>query len=281
MNPGTFYLYEYENKKRRRNVGFIRISKHYNSCIIQVRMQGIPAENGTVLSLYAFFLNKNIMTGKQIFSLQCFSGNISARFPVSETHFPQMKTLSDMDGFLIKRPDQNCNLFWMASEYFFDADPALMNTDNEQSALVKLTPEEEATTKEPPISDEPKDPLPEVTGTSSSGKTNHSCQVRKISHSEINRLPSRLWPLANNSFLLHGYRTYGHLLIIRENGRYWLGVPGIFDSQEARVAELYGFPRFTRSYAGFADLSDDERNDQADFGHWCRCTGPCVQEING
>lgn len=278
MNPGTFYLYEYENKKRRRNVGFIKISRHFNSCIIQIRTQRIPTGNGADLSLYAFFLDKDHMIGRQISSLRCFSGNISARFSVSETHFPQMKTLSDIDGFLIKSPEQNCGLFWMASEHFLDADPALMRTDDVPSALPNSSPEEKPVPRELQTSDEAEKSVPEISGMASPEKATPPCRVRKITHSEINRLPSRLWPLANNSFLLHGYRTYGHLLIIRENGKYWLGVPGIFDSQEARVAELYGFPRFTRSYTGPAGLSEDERNDQADFGHWCRCTGPCVQE---
>ena len=55
MNPGTFYLYEYENNKRRRNVGFIKTARHYRSCILQIHAAGIPAGNGASLELYAFF----------------------------------------------------------------------------------------------------------------------------------------------------------------------------------------------------------------------------------
>ena len=97
--------------------------------------------------------------------------------------------------------------------------------------------------------------------------------ARKISRSDMSQLPRRFWPLANNSFLLHGYHNYGHLLLIEEDARLWLGVPGTYAPQEARAADLFGFPRFTRSYAGSPELTAEERTDNADFGHWCRCVG--------
>ena len=88
-------------------------------------------------------------------------------------------------------------------------------------------------------------------------------------------LPRKFWPLANNSFLLHGYHNFNHLALIEEGGRKWLGVPGIYDTREARAADLFGFPRFTRAYVSVLELTDEERNDTADFGHWCRCVGTC------
>ncbi|HIX48176.1 MAG TPA: hypothetical protein H9981_04050 [Candidatus Mediterraneibacter caccavium] len=97
--------------------------------------------------------------------------------------------------------------------------------------------------------------------------------VKKISREDLTLLPRKFWPLANNSFLLHGYHNYDHLALIEEDGRRWLGVPGIYDTREARAADLFGFPRFTRAYVSVLELSDEERNDTADFGHWCRCVG--------
>lgn len=98
----------------------------------------------------------------------------------------------------------------------------------------------------------------------------HSPSARKIQRSDISKLPRRFWFLANNSFLLHGCHNYNHLLLVEEDGHVWLGVPGIYDVREARAADLFGFPQFTRSYAPLLGLSEDERNDEADFGHWCR-----------
>ena len=54
--------------------------------------------------------------------------------------------------------------------------------------------------------------------------------------------------LVGNSFLLHGYYNYGHLILERqikpEGNRYYLGVPGIYHEREKQVAELFGFVGF-------------------------------------
>lgn len=83
MNPGIYYFYEYENKQRRRNVGFLKISRHYHSCILQIHIRGIPAGNGASLELFAFCAGKGKVSGAQIATLTCFRRSVSARLPVS------------------------------------------------------------------------------------------------------------------------------------------------------------------------------------------------------
>ena len=104
-------------------------------------------------------------------------------------------------------------------------------------------------------------------------KPRHKGAAVKIQRSDISILPRRFWSLANNSFLLHDYHNYNHLLLAEEAGRLWLGVPGIYDPREARAADLFGFPQFTREYAAQLDLEPEERSDSDDFGYWCRCVG--------
>ena len=100
-----------------------------------------------------------------------------------------------------------------------------------------------------------------------------TCRFRctKIQRQDLSRLIRREWQLANNSFLLHGYHNYSHLLLLEENGRLWLGVPGIYDPREARAADLFGFPRFTREAVPALDLEETEQSTDEHFGHWCRC----------
>ena len=100
--------------------------------------------------------------------------------------------------------------------------------------------------------------------------TTSSVTARKITRAELSTLPRKFWSLANNSFLLHGYYNYNHLLLVEEDGHIWLGVPGIYDAREARAADLFGFPQFTSSYVSVLELGDDEQNNDALFGHWCR-----------
>ena len=51
--------------------------------------------------------------------------------------------------------------------------------------------------------------------------------------------------LANNSFLLHGFYNYRHLILgyyqDDERQGYYIGVPGTFDEREQMVAEMFGF----------------------------------------
>lgn len=61
-------------------------------------------------------------------------------------------------------------------------------------------------------------------------------------------LPEKYYALANNSFLLHGYYNYGHLILnrveIRNQVNYYIGVPGNFYEREKQVAILFGFESF-------------------------------------
>lgn len=52
--------------------------------------------------------------------------------------------------------------------------------------------------------------------------------------------------LMNNNFLRHGYYRYHHVLLgkRREDGRYILGVPGVYNRQECLMAGMFGFPNF-------------------------------------
>ena len=290
MNPGTFYLYEYENYKRRRNVGFIKVSRHFQSCTLQIHARGIPVRNGSTLSLSAFCNEQDKLIISQIADLASCGRNISIRLSVSEIHFPERRSLQQIDGFLLQNPDRDAPpLFWMASSFFFDITPDMMRPTEPEpvseadSSETESEPEPETESgSEPETESEPgpgTEPVPESAVGPESGLRSAEAkdlpQAKKISREDLTLLPRKFWPLANNSLLLHGYHNYNHLALIEENGRKWLGVPGIYDTREARAADLFGFPRFTRAYVSVLELTDEERNDTADFGHWCRCVGTC------
>ena len=61
-------------------------------------------------------------------------------------------------------------------------------------------------------------------------------------------LRQEYYKMTHNSFLLHGYYNYRHLILGRlkeENGwQYYLGVPGNFYHREKMVAEMFGFEAF-------------------------------------
>ena len=246
------------------------------------------------MELRAFFRGEDdVLLSEQIAVLNCFGHNISTRLSVSESRFPEGRPLAQIDGFLIKLPGNTPSLFWMASDLFFAADIRKLKTistmQNEKpvdsSAVQNKKPVDSSAVQneKPADSSAVQNQKP---ADASDMQSNHpaetaaaetdisaSTNARKIRRSEMSQLPRKFWPLANNIFLLHGDHNYGHLLLIEEDSRLWLGVPGTYAPQEARAADLFGFPRFTRSYAGLPELTAEERADDEDFGHWCRCVG--------
>lgn len=57
-------------------------------------------------------------------------------------------------------------------------------------------------------------------------------------------LSSKYQHLVNNSFLLHGFYNYRHVILGKEQGSYYLGVPGVFYEREKMVALMFGFEAF-------------------------------------
>ncbi len=73
-------------------------------------------------------------------------------------------------------------------------------------------------------------------------------QYLQISPGDFVILKDRSYRMVNNSFLLHGYFTYRHLILHRQNRRgemiYYVGVPGRYYDKEKEVAILFGFESF-------------------------------------
>lgn len=61
-------------------------------------------------------------------------------------------------------------------------------------------------------------------------------------------LRERCYQMTHNSFLLHGYYNYRHLLLLRQETsgqtQYYIGVPGNFYEREKQVARMFGFESF-------------------------------------
>lgn len=61
-------------------------------------------------------------------------------------------------------------------------------------------------------------------------------------------LTGQCYPLVSNSFLLHGFYNYNHLILTKElvhgQEQYYVGAPGNFYTKEKQVAILFGFESF-------------------------------------
>lgn len=76
-------------------------------------------------------------------------------------------------------------------------------------------------------------------------------------------LSHNAYRLVRNSFLLHGYYNYEHLILTcvsyKGTGQYYIGVPGNFYEKEKQVAIMYGFNSFE---------CKQEPAEEGDFGYY-------------
>lgn len=91
------------------------------------------------------------------------------------------------------------------------------------------------------------------------------CEILSIKPQDIGLLPREIWVYGNNSFLLHGYYNYRHLILARLSDsrgkiRYLLGVPGHYFSNEKYMASMFGFPHFV--------LAKKQPDEGGRFGYW-------------
>lgn len=84
-----------------------------------------------------------------------------------------------------------------------------------------------------------------------------------ISPADFVLLPAADYKAAHNSFLLHGYYNYHHLILTKVERRgetlFYLGVPGNYFEKEKQVAVMFGFESFECA---------EEPADYGDFGYY-------------
>ena len=211
------YLYEYENGKPIRNLGFVKIDKQMDKMVLQIR-------------------------GKQ---------------------------LDDVEGIQFQTGDGRKYIAtWQPNEVEIPQCPAVMPQEPPQRPAV-MPQEPPQRPAAPSLQQLPQPPIQEEEEVSAYIPPN-TIRYEKIQRQDLSRLPRREWRIANNSFLLHGFYNYHHLLYIEEGEQVWIGVPGIYHEKEKTAANAFGFPEFRRLTDMELELSDEEKNTYEDFGYWCR-----------
>lgn len=91
----------------------------------------------------------------------------------------------------------------------------------------------------------------------------------RVSPEELSLLPKEGRVFAENSFLLHGYYRYRHLLLgrrrWREQDEYVLLVPGTYFKRDISLAGMFGFREFLPAQYGMTQAAAA----RGIFGYWC------------
>ena len=253
------YLYEYEQEKKMRNVGFVKVEQDVDQCVIHVHGKGFRMEeNAQGLRVYLFW---NTEVGKKE-NYDLVNGII----------------LKDVNGhwYAAVWNDDVVNVcrmeMWKMEEDSVQGEETEckkgLAQGEETECKKELAQDEESECKKETLQDEESE-----SGKLEDDLEKEAClggKVRKIQRKDMVCLPRCEWRHANNSFLIHGYYNYHHLILTVRDDRLKLGVPGVYHPQEEKAAESFGFPEFIPAEELDLKLTDEEKNDREKFGYWCR-----------
>ncbi len=243
MEQTTQYLYEYQNGKRVRNIGFMKIEKQMDKYLIQIYAKNVDDIQGI---LFQKDNGEKYVGGWEAEMLPVEEEITTEAMPQPQTieqDIPQ-DTQEQPAFSQMQAPTDNMQTPKGQREGLQGLEERLQ----EQQIAPILPEQEEIDSYIPP----------------------RNVTYEKISRQDISRFPRKEWRVANNSFLLHGYHNYHHLLCIEEDGKTWLGVPGVFHEKEEVAAKAFGFPEFRRLTDVDLKLEENEKNTFEDFGYWCR-----------
>ncbi len=85
----------------------------------------------------------------------------------------------------------------------------------------------------------------------------------KITPADFVILRQEYQGLVRNSFLLHGYYNYNHILLGKYPDTYYIGVPGIMHEQERAAAAMFGFVGFEN-----AKVPEGQKGSGGQFGYY-------------
>ena len=269
------YLYEYEQEKKMRNVGFVKVEQDVDQCVIHVHGKGFRMEENTQgLRVYLFWNTEDKCIGIPQGVTEVPGPAVNWQLCYTPEDVGKKENYDLVNGIILK----DVNRHWDAAVWNDDVvnvcrmEMWKMEEDSVQGEETEckkgLAQDEEPECKKETLQDEESE-----SGKLEDDLEKEAClggKVRKIQRKDMVCLPRCEWRHANNSFLIHGYYNYHHLILTVRDDRLKLGVPGVYHPQEEKAAESFGFPEFIPAEELDLKLTDEEKNDREKFGYWCR-----------
>ena len=274
------YLYEYENGQRVRNLGFMKVDKQMDKTVIQIYAKQLDEVSG---------IQFQREDGSRYFATWEEEGEQLPQQTPPTMRPPQEQTPSTMRPPLQEPAMQEPTMQEPPVQEPPMQEPPMQEPPMQEPPMqrspmpqMQETPQQTPPTTRPPQQQTPPTMRPPQQQTPQQQQMQNEAEgvsayippntrhYEKIQRQDLSRLPRREWRLANNSFLLHGFYNYHHLLYIEDGDKIWIGVPGIYHEKEKAAANAFGFPEFQRLTDMELELSDEEKNTYDDFGYWCR-----------
>lgn len=296
MQRFVTYIYAYENNNKNQNVGFAKVDIRGDYCQVEIHLKRTGYTN-VKCPVYLFVRENEVIVGVEIGEIALVNGcgdfvrqlNCNG---VGETPY----CMKDMKGILICLDNtvmfasqwdekaiyrENFKPYEETKEIPVEQAEDAAEEPEESGQMEKLQVESVQAQQSREQQTEELQPEAQRSGdmwmdlweklNGMYGAKNLFENMPEISgiHMELKdlrELPKKYWYLGSNSFLLHGFFNYRHLLLGKvenESGRKWfIGVPGIYQNQEKVLAAVFGFPEFRQE--------KDTGVKTGQFGYWYR-----------
>ena len=280
------YMYAYENRIKGRNVGFVKVECRKDTCALEIHIRNlgrfsgkcrtyllmdenvIGVELGTMIISYGqgqaiYYFDRNdieqsgyrleqvkavrVECGSQEFLASCWSeeaGNWIAQ---------------DISAFMKSENMQADNVVSNGEEQIQKNNAQMGMPHNSVYNPARANQQESNAQFNPGYYNSESGNLSQLENTASQFPQS---QIDRIDLADIRRLFPTMQYYANNSFVIHGFMNYSHLIVKTEDNKKYLGVPGIYEKPEEMMAKLFGFTEFVD------EKTHSESQTEGAFGYW-------------
>lgn len=277
------YIYGYKQGEKGESTGFVKVNARGGECRIWIHMRGFYAHHQEPYRVYAFRQKKDGLEGSYLGELESRNGALEWDGLMETDHLMGGFGLEESRGIYIDGGSRVYAAEWddypVDVDRFYEAKPdiRLVVREKEDSEAVSL-PVELQTEPDSCGTELHAAALPDPKKEQWEYLLRHFPVMRyqdqnggvissiRLGNRDLNRIPRDKWELGNNSFLLHGFYQYKHLLLLRreteEQIGYYLGVPGVYNEREQMLASMFGFGEFR--------VIKGQETKDGSFGYWCR-----------
>lgn len=280
------YMYAYENRIKGRNVGFVKVECRKDTCALEIHIRNlgrfsgkcrtyllmdenvIGVELGTMIISYGqgqaiYYFDRNdieqsgyrleqvkavrVECGSQEFLASCWSeeaGNWIAQ---------------DISAFMKSENMQADNVVSNGEEQIQKNNAQMGMPHNSVYNPAKANQQESNAQFNPGYYNSESGNLSQLENAASQSL---QPQIDRIDLADIRRIFPTKQYYANNSFVIHGFMNYNHLIVKTENNKKYLGVPGVYEKPEEMMAKLFGFTEFVD------EKTHSESQSEGAFGYW-------------
>ena len=288
------YLYLYEGNYKTRNIGYAKIEKRDAECRVEIHMKNTGLKDCSV-PVYFYTRNSDDFPGILLGSVPLAHGagdfqELLASADISGTGYD----ISCIKGIFLPVSEHEMILSQWDDDSFHRNNfiPVSDISETKVSAPEVHAPKTSALEEDTAIPSEPIDlkaaeaaPTPSCQDSDVSDTlsprldfiiknfpdahpfpSEDSFEWVQLELKDLRLFPKPYWYLGNNSFLLHGFFNYHHLLLGRKKDaqpcQWVMGIPGVFQNPERVMAALFSFPEFRST------SESDVKTGQ--FGYWLR-----------